>query len=92
MKRILILAMALLLCVGFVACGQIEDANGEEETGLAVITKDELLESNSSSKVGYVRTQINNTLTNNARQPSLFKRSCSTVEDGLASVSCGYAF
>ena len=63
MKRILILAMALLLCTGLVACGQIEDANGEEETGLAVITKDELLESNSSSKVGYVRTQINNTLT-----------------------------
>ena len=68
MKRILILAMALLLCTGLVACGQIEDANGEEETGLAVITKDELLESNSSSKVGYVRTQLNDTLTLKVKQ------------------------
>ena len=61
MKRILILGIALMLCVGLVGCGrQVKDKNGESETGLSSLTDQELLKSNPKSvSVGSVKNQEN---------------------------------
>ena len=57
MKRFLMVALALVLCLGFSACGQIEDANGEEDTALATLDKQALLaQMPSSFEMGSVRT------------------------------------
>ena len=42
MKRFLILPLTLCLCLGMVACTHVEDINGEQETGLATLTEDQL--------------------------------------------------
>ena len=60
MKRYWIFGLILAMCLGLVACGQIEDTNGEDDYSLATITQEELIKgTNSSSKVGSMHTQIN---------------------------------
>ena len=52
------------MCLGLVACGQIEDTNGEQDYSLATITEEQLVKgTNSSSKVGFLHTQINDSHT-----------------------------
>lgn len=63
MKRYWTIGLVLVLCLGLVCCGQIEDTNGDADASLAVLTKQDLLDSNSSSKVGFVRTKLNDTIT-----------------------------
>ncbi|MBQ7379537.1 MAG: hypothetical protein IJW70_07680 [Clostridia bacterium] len=60
MKRYLCIGLLLIVCLGMVACGQIEDTNGEDDYSLATITKEELVKSASnSSQVGFLHTQVN---------------------------------
>ena len=64
MKRYWIFGLILAMCLSLAACGQIEDTNGEDDYSLAVITHEELVKgTNSSSKIGSMRTQINDKLT-----------------------------
>ncbi len=64
MKRYWIFGLILAMCLGLVACGQIEDTNGEDDYSLATITEEQLVKgTNSSSKVGFLHTQINDTHT-----------------------------
>ena len=64
MKRYWIIGLILAMCLGLVACGQIEDTNGEQDYSLATITEEQLVKgTNSSSKVGFLHTQINNSHT-----------------------------
>ena len=64
MKRYWIIGLILAMCLGLVACGQIEDTNGEDDYSLATITEEQLVKgTNSSSKVGFLHTQINNSHT-----------------------------
>ena len=64
MKRFWIFGLILAMCLGLVACGQIEDTNGEQDYSLATITEEQLVKgTNSSSKVGFLHTQINNSHT-----------------------------
>ena len=64
MKRFWIFGLILILCLGLASCTQIEDNNGEDDFSLAVLTNKDLLKSaSSSSKVGFVRSQINDKLT-----------------------------
>lgn len=62
MKHYWIFGLALVLCLGLVACGQIEDTNGEQETGLATITKQELLGGMGLSTIGSFRSEANGTI------------------------------
>lgn len=60
MKRYLIVALTLILCVGFVACSHIEDTNGETETGLATLTNTELTaKAPSYTTTVSVRSEVN---------------------------------
>ena len=60
MKRYWIFGLILAICLGLVACGQIEDTNGEDDYSLATITKEELVKgASSSSQVGFLHTQVN---------------------------------
>lgn len=69
MKRYLCIGLILLLCLGLVACDQIEDTNGEEDPSLAVLTEQDLLKGyNSSVMVGFISTKINDKLTCKANQ------------------------
>ncbi len=64
MKRYWIFGLILAMCLGLVACGQIEDTNGQDDYSLATITEEELVKgTNSSSKVGFLHTQINDSHT-----------------------------
>lgn len=64
MKRYWIFGLILVICLGLVACGQIEDTNGEQDYSLATITEEQLVKgTNSSSKVGFLHTQINDSHT-----------------------------
>ena len=64
MKRYWIIGLILAMCLGLVACGQIEDTNGEDDYSLATITEEQLVKgTNSSSKVGFLHTQINDSHT-----------------------------
>ena len=64
MKRFWIFGLILAMCLGLVACGQIEDTNGEQDYSLATITEEQLVKgTNSSSKVGFLHTQINDSHT-----------------------------
>lgn len=64
MKRYWIFGLILAICLGLVACGQIEDTNGEQDYSLATITEEQLVKgTNSSSKVGFLHTQINDSHT-----------------------------
>lgn len=60
MKRYICIGLLLAVCLGMVACGQIEDVNGENDHSLATLTKEELVKgASSSSKVGFLHTQLN---------------------------------
>lgn len=64
MKRYWIFGLILAMCLGLAACGQIEDTNGEDDYSLATITEEQLVKgTNSSSKVGFLHTQINDSHT-----------------------------
>ena len=64
MKRYWIIGLILAMCLGLAACGQIEDTNGEDDYSLATITEEQLVKgTNSSSKVGFLHTQINDSHT-----------------------------
>ncbi|MBR2446750.1 MAG: hypothetical protein IKB28_08840 [Clostridia bacterium] len=64
MKRYWIIGLILAMCLGLAACGQIEDTNGEQDYSLATITEEQLVKgTNSSSKVGFLHTQINDSHT-----------------------------
>lgn len=64
MKRYWIIGLILAVCLGLVACGQIEDTNGENDYSLATLTNEDLLKgASSSTQVGFLHTQINDTHT-----------------------------
>lgn len=59
MKKYICICLLLVLCTGLVACGQLEDTNGEQDTSLATLTKEELLATFSgNSRIGAVQTKV----------------------------------
>ena len=64
MKRIFAIMMILLLCLGLVACGQIADENGDQDTSLATLTREELVASNPTSvETGSVKNSVDGKMT-----------------------------
>ncbi len=59
MKRYLCIGLLLVLCLGMVACGQIEDTNGADDYSLVTITNKDLVGSGFSSKTMTARLDIN---------------------------------
>ena len=63
MKKYICICLLLVLCTGLVACGQLEDTNGEQETGLATLTKEELVATfTGSSTIGTFHSKAGDTL------------------------------
>ena len=89
MKRYLIVALTLILCVGFVACSHIEDTNGETETGLATLTNTELTaKAPSYTTTVSVRSEVNGQSTLKVKKFSGVDRLDSVrVKEGAASVN-----
>ena len=64
MKRYWIIGLILAMCLGLAACGQIEDTNGQDDYSLAKLTNEDLLKgASSSTQVGFLHTQINDSHT-----------------------------
>lgn len=64
MKRICAMIMTLLLCLGLIACGQIADENGDQDTSLATLTREELVASNPTSvEAGSVKSSTDGRMT-----------------------------
>ena len=59
MKRYLCIGLLLVLCLGMVAFGQIEDTNGADDYSLVTITNKDLVGSSFSSKAMSTRLDIN---------------------------------
>ncbi len=59
MKRYLCIGLLLVLCLGMVACGQIEDTNGADDYSLVTITQKDLVGGGFSTKTMTTRLDIN---------------------------------
>ena len=60
-KIILLLILLLSICLSSCSFSQIEDTNGDEDTSLSTLTKDDIFDYNNSITVGTFEKESNNT-------------------------------
>ena len=70
-KIILLLILLLSICLSSCSFSQIEDTNGDEDTSLSTLTKDDIFDYNNSITVGTFEKESNNTFSFSCKKLSI---------------------